>query len=271
MFSDDFGYTLVGAKPASLDESTYRLKRSTALYNHFVDSLKSIFDNSSDFIFRDIGRSLWLINVREMTRMVNKHSLFKTFIVKKFGTIDKFFSHLRYGSQDLFEIFERKNDIIAIALGYGLDNGRYFERRKVVGRYLRKYPIRGMYPFEILPCVYYVAPLNRNCFWLIDEPTKFSQFASLEEEWLCIKQNKWDLRDETIADPPYYFKLPTYVSCKSEEAKEVHKRFVRARNRLAKLLSSYTPSEAISHIVQKGKNRAIIAEKIACGYASSQT
>jgi hypothetical protein len=244
MFSDDFGYTLVGAKPASLDDSSYRYQKSLADYLHRT------FEGSNRFIFREIGQSLWLINIPEMRRAVSSYSLLRSFIVKKFGSVDEFFDYIRYGDENLFEILDKKDDLIGIALGYGLDNGRFCNRRAELLTYLRKCPITWGYPFEIIPCVYYIAPLSgrcvTRCIYRINKPEPSSSFKSLEEEWKWIEQNEWDLSDEAIPEVPYYIWLPTYISCKSAEAQGVHKRFVRARSKLARLFYSKKPSEAIA-------------------------
>jgi hypothetical protein len=72
------------------------------------------------------------------------------------------------------------------------------------------------------------------------------EVSPLEEEWEWIEQNECDLSDEAIPEVPYYIWLPTYISCKSREAKMVHKRFVRARSKLARLFCSKKPSEVIA-------------------------
>lgn len=250
MFSDDFGYTLVGAKPASLDDSSYGLRRLPDLHRNVVDYLYRTFAESNGFIFRKIRQSLWLVNVSEMEKSISNYPLLRSFIIKKFGSVEGFFTTLRCGDQDLFEILDYQDDLVGIALGYGLDNGRFCNRRAALITYLRKYPITWGYPFEMFPCVYYIAPLNgrrvTRCIARIDKPEPVKPFGSLEEEWTWIKQNELDLDDESVPEIPYYIWLPTYVSCKSPEAKMVHKKFVRARSKLARLFCSKKPSEAIA-------------------------
>ena len=250
LFSDDFGYTLVGTKAVSLYDSSYRLRHLPDLHRKVIDYLSRTFAKSNSFIFRKIRQSLWLVNVPEMDRSISKYPLLKSFIIKKFGSVEEFFTTLRCGDQDLFEIFDYQDDLIGIALGYGLDNGRFCNRRTTLITCLRKFSITWGYPFEMFPCVYYVAPLNSRCVTRciirIDNPVPSGPFRSLEEEWCWIQQNKLDLDDESIPEIPYYIWLPTYISCKSKEAKRVHKRFVRARSKLAKMFCSKTPSEVIA-------------------------
>ena len=115
--------------------------------------------------------------------------------------------------------------------------------------FLRKYPITWEYPFEMLPCAYYIAPLGRRwatcCIIRVDMPEPAKPFKSLEEEWVWIEQNEMGL-DEPFPEAPCYLRIPTYVSCKSKESIRIHKRFVRAREKLAKLFCSMKPSEVIA-------------------------
>lgn len=250
IFSDTFGYTLVGAKPASLDDSwTSYLKK---LFPEEVDRanvfLNVVFSRSDKFIFREINGCLWLINKQEMSNQIRRYPYLWSFISKKFGSNEIFFDKLQHENANLFDLLDCKVDLIAIVFGYGLDNGEFYLRRGLVGRYLQKYPIVQSYPFDGFP----FADKIRGRSWLfcrylkeVKVPPINPRFSSLNAEWEWIKNNEWPLHMDSIPEPPYYLRLPAYISCKSREAKMVHKKFVRARSKLARLFCSKKPSEAI--------------------------
>jgi hypothetical protein len=254
IFSDTFGYTLVDAKPASLDDSwTSHMKK---LFPKEVDRanffLNEVFSRSDKFIFREINGWLWLINKQEMSNQIQKYPGLRLFISKKFGTKEKFFGKLRNENANLFDLLDYKVDLIAIVFGYGLDNGKFYIRRGLVGKYLQKYPIVQFYPFDGFP----FADKVRGMGWLfcrylkeVKVPPINPRFSSLNAEWEWIKNNEWVLYVDSRPEPPYYLRLPAYISCKSREAKKVHKRFVRARAKLAKLFCSKKPSEVIAQEV----------------------
>ena len=249
IFSDDFGYTLIGARPASLDDSAGLCLESLYPEDRVNSFLRELFDRSDAFIFREIIGSRWLIHKKSLRNQIRKHDKLRLFIDFKFGNEGFFFYQLRHGELNLFDLLDCRAELIAIALGYGEENGRFYLRRLLVGEYLQRYPVVQAYPFDGLP----FSDKIRDMGWLwcrdlesIDKPNASSNFSSLESEWEWIKKNEWDLTDISIPKPPHYISLPTYISCKSREAKMVHKRFVRARSKLARLFCSKKPSEVIA-------------------------
>ena len=257
MFSDDFGYTLVGAKPASLDDSwTYQLRD---LFPEEVERantfMSRVFAQSDVFIFRKINGSLWLINKKQMSEQILKHQDLGAFVHERFGGEIGFFDQLQHSDLPLFDLLDRRVELIAIALGYGRDNGEFYRRRIMVGEYLQKYPIVQVYPFDGFPFSDKVRGMSRLfCRYLeeIEKPPLLPKFRSLDDEWDWIKKNEWPLHMNSRPKTPYYLCLPAYISCKSGEAKRAHKRFVRARAKLAKLFCHKRPSEAIAQAVSQG-------------------
>ncbi len=256
VFSDDFGYTLVGAKPASLDDSwTCPLKKISLREVERAEAFMSkAFAQSDRFIFRKINGSLWLINKREMIKKILKYRKLRLFVYKKFGGEEEFFYQLQHGTSNLFDLLDFKCELISIAMGYGLDNGMFYFRRVILGEYLQKYPIVQSYPFDGFPFFDKVRGMN----WLfckrletVIEPHCLPGFQSLDNEWEWIKQNEWVFRMNSRPDPPYYLCLPAYVSCKSKEAENVHKNFLKARDKLANLFYNRKFSEVIAEEAAK--------------------
>lgn len=256
VFSDTFGYTLVGAKPASLDDSWTRSLRR--LFPKDVERanafLTKVFAQSGVFIFREINGDLWLINKKSMSKQILKHQELRSFVYEKFGGEERFFDQIQHGDTNLFDLLDCRVELIAIALGYGRDNGKFYLRRIMLGEYLQKYPIVQAYPFDGFPFFDKVRGMGcLFCRYLeqVRPPSPPQGFPSLEDEWDWIMQNEWNLDEVSQPEPPYYLKLPSYISCKSPEAKKVHERFIRARDRLARMFAQGQPSEVISAVVSK--------------------
>lgn len=254
IFSDDFGYTLIGAKPASLDNSWTHCLRD--FYPELVEQahtfMSKVFAKSDLFIFRKINGSLWLINKKQMSKQILKNQDLGAFIHERFGGETGFFDHLQQGDLTLFDLLDYRVELIAIALGYGRDNGAFYLRKIMVGEYLQKYPLVQSYPFDGFPFPDKIRGMNGLfCRYLekIEKPALVSSFRSLNDEWDWIKQNEWELHMNSRSEIPYYLCLPAYISCKSIEARRVHRKFVRARNKLAKIFCNKKPSEAIAQVV----------------------
>lgn len=256
VFSDTFGYTLIGAKPASLDDSwTYQLKKLYPKESERATAFMSeVFARSNKFIFRKINGSLWLINKKEMLKQILRYKELCSFVYKKFGSKKEFFYQLQHGNSNLFDLLDFRCELISIALGYGRDNGKFYFRRIMLGEYLQKYPIVQVYPFDGFPFFDKVRGLS----WLfcrrlemVITPHRLPNFQSLDDEWEWIKRNDWMLHMDSRPDPPYYLCLPAYISCKSKEAKEVHGKFLKARDKLAKLFCGRKFSEVIAEEASK--------------------
>jgi hypothetical protein len=251
VFSGDFGYALVGAKAASLDDSFSSYGLSSSDLERAKVLIQELFGHSKSFIFRDIAGRRWLINRKKMARQIRQYKELRSFVFERFGSEERFVDQIECGDFDLFQLLDDRDDLVSIVFGYGRDNGKFFNRRMVVGEYLQKYPVISIYPFDDLPWIFKARetnPMFYPCLNKIEKPPLLPEFSSLEEEWSWIKQNEWNLCEESLPEPPYYLKLPTYISCKSSEAKEVHRKFVKARGRLAKMFAQGRPSEVIASV-----------------------
>jgi hypothetical protein len=256
VFTDDLGYTLVGAKPASLDDScTYYLRMA---YPEDVEKarlfLKSTFAHSKRFILREIDNDLWLINKQSLSIQISKHIELKSFIINKFKNKKEFFRCLKTSDTTLFEALDDRCDLIAIALGYGRDNGEYYSRRLELGRHLHKYPIVSHYPFNGCPMVGDVQGCSGSFDLQVRKhpaPEASSAFLSFEDEWQWVRQVEWPLYKDDEPAPPFYISMPTYIARHSPESEKVHARYLKAKDKLAKLFCSRKISEVVAEEAKK--------------------
>jgi hypothetical protein len=250
VFTNDFGHTLVGAKPASVDDSHSEYLQET--FPQEVEAartfLKATFLHSKRFVLRKVRGSLWLIDKTALLNQVSKYSSFKSFVINKFKSEDRFIEFLQNSEHNLFEALEYNFALAGIALGYGEENSKFFTRRCELGEYLQKYPFVSLYPFDSLPMILKVRGLN---FFFYPELTKLESpnlsqdFRSLEEEWLWMKEVDWPLYLEVEPEPPYYICLPTYISRRGEESERIHARYLKARDEIAELFYGRKISEVL--------------------------
>jgi hypothetical protein len=257
IFSNDLGYTLIGEKPVSIEQNLdLFLDSHPDRKNQLFFFLKTVFRQSSRFILKVFADrdQIELINKASLSKQILRYKMLNDFVHTTYGTEDAFFKKLEDERIDIFEALDYHAILIAIALGYGEENGEFFCRRIELGRYLKKYPITGFYPFERKPSTQIVRSLSlpeNNIPYTTPVPPRKKGVASFDEEWQEIKKSERKLYLEADPDPPYYIVLPIYVSKSGPESDAIHEGFLKARDKLAKLFCGRKFSEVIAEEAAK--------------------
>ena len=250
LFAKEFGYTLIGEKPASIEEGI----ENEYLYTHphalkkFLGSLQETFKNSKRHILKIFAEDTFywieIIN-RDSIKKVLKNNNLKEFIEKKFKTENEFYKKLEDPKIKIFDILDNDAYLKGIVLGYGDSNARYFCRRCEIGKYLNKY-------LRIFP-----PDGTSRRFRKIRRPYKIKEvtpspgFSSLEAEWQWIKKVEWSLNEEREVKPPYFIALPFYICRHGGDSEIVRENYKRARVRLTNLLCNRSFQEAIAQEAAK--------------------
>ena len=236
---DDLGYTLVGVKPASIQQSLpLYFQYYPSQKRNLITVLHEFASKSKDFILRVFLErdQIELLNRKSIRCQCMQNDRFRSFILKNYKSIDSFFDCIEKSEKGLFELLKYDHVIIAIILGYGEENGNFFVRRCELGYYLRKYPLVATYPFEQKPNPEYIRPYpkcnrvpQREYLPKIKEP-----FNSLEEEWKYIKsvERPADSSEKTSF---MLIALPAYISRTGKESDIIHDKFTKARVTLSKI------------------------------------
>ena len=249
--SQDFGYTLVGAKPVTIEQSmSFDLIINQKKRECLFSFLERTFHKSKNFIFNRLDRHGYfeLINKKTLLKQIRQYKRLNRFVRKKYTTTRAFFNALKTSDITIFEALDHDSILIAIVLGYGEENGEFFKRRAQIGEYLQKYPIVAVFPFDQHPSPYWAFPSHSTYFVEpspIVPPPLSPQFVSLDQEWNWIKRMEWRLCDNNNPEPPYYISLPTYICRYGSESEHIHKTYLKARSRLAKLLCEKKFSEIL--------------------------
>jgi hypothetical protein len=247
LFSSEFGYTLVGAKPISIEElpkmGMYEVKEE------YLVILKRMFENSPTFVLKIIDRGptfdpeIELINIKALRGVIRENPTVNKFVRKKFLTEANFYSQLLNSRRNIFRVIE-DDEIIGYILGYSKSNIKYYLRRVEIGRYLQKYPL---YRFHPLPGAKYCRNSMR---WNVSPCYKHIKpsrgFKSLEAEWQWIQDVAWDLDADTSALPPYFVSLPFYICRHGGDSELARNRFKQASCKVAELFYKKSFQEAIS-------------------------
>jgi hypothetical protein len=258
IFSNDFGYTLIGEKPVSVEQRlNWDLGENPDKKNQLFSFLDSAFHQSNNFIFKILGKDgyIELVHKKSLIKQIYKNDNLNEFIKKKYGSIKKFLKFLKKSDSSIFSAVDYSSVLIAVVLGYGAENGEFFARRIEVGEYLQKYPIVTFFPFDQKPGPWHAFPSNSYFFsglFPINEPQKKPQFSSLEREWQEIQKNEQQFNRESV--PPYYIALPTYVAKAGIKSEAILDNFSQARKRLALLFCGKKFSEAIADEVSKTRS-----------------
>jgi hypothetical protein len=256
IFSSDFGYTLVGAKPVSLDDSyDWYLDFYPELQRPVLLFLANTFKNSDNYIFRSRWYGRELVHKKSLLSQIDNSIRLRSFIKQKFGTTEKFFEALEQSSTGVFDLLDRDDVLIGIALGYGEENGEFYARRLLLGHYLKKYPLFSMHPFQWKPGPLKVGGRQQRFRgpYPITPPPVIPEFGSLEREWQWIRQmeNTRILRKDPKHCEPYYLHLPLYISRSGGQSDTIYTNFIAARDRLAELFCGRKFSEVIAEEAKK--------------------
>ncbi len=214
----EFGFTIVDEKPFSLEEfsglkfplMTEEEKRKLITY------MQLIFENSENFEFFSSGIELEY----QMAYLINR----------------RLFRKLNIDPDDEIS-FDAEN--LAKLFGFGEENAHFYLRRLAVGRYLKKPPfvILGIRTPKSLDSLFYI---NYESAYYVKPPYKETppepneNFASLEEEWEWIVQNKVQL--EEWDNLPMWIRKPLFICKKSQETDDLLKKYDLAANKLGKLM-----------------------------------
>jgi hypothetical protein len=128
----------------------------------------------------------------------------------------------------------------------------FYSRRQFVGIRLKKFPIFTIYPFDEYPNPYHVRDYH---YFLFPDAVKTlcpnDGFSSLQEEWEWLKSVEGEINEDELPNPPFDIKLPGYASMRSEETEGLHKRHLRAMDRLARMFCGRKFSEVIVEEARK--------------------
>jgi hypothetical protein len=142
LFSREFGYTLIGIKPISVDE-VYGKHFQKINEACFVE-LKNIFAGCENFVLKISSRGqihlVELINRKAVKELVRNNPVLKRFIKKEFKNEEEFYSEIEDSNRSIHKILKKDARIIGYLLGYSKTNIEYYTRRIDVGTYLQKYP-----------------------------------------------------------------------------------------------------------------------------------
>lgn len=252
-FSTEFGYTLIGAKPASFDDEQYSyLSLHPKSLRKFLVSLQHTFQDSYNFILKTEYQEnteglpsdyyIELINKKALQEMISHSWMVQAFIRAEFGTQDLFFQALEDPSLRLYEIVPYP-DILGIMLGYGETNATYFLQKCRIDAYFKKdhlQPFIDIYKeekkFDSSNSAPYALPF-------IKTQTKF---ISLEKEYRWIKKLEWDLEKDPDSGPPYMVQLPFYICRHGGDSEKVRKHYKNARRSLVQLFCEPSLRSAIT-------------------------
>ncbi len=218
MLLSDFGFTLLGVKPLSLEEfSPYKRDIDIAKREKLFEYLRLIFKDSKKFSLRivpeiDNGYEAFLIN----------HKLFKEM------------------NEDPNSEFQFETVRIGKLFGYGEENARFYARFLDLGIYLKKPPFffesEGL-PLDLFGLVY--GDIGYQLFvpeipYCQMEPKKNPRFSSLEEEWNWICDNMFDDPNSFLF--PMWVGKPGFVCKKGKKTEALLKKYDLAANILGKML-----------------------------------
>ena len=256
VFSAEFGYTLIGVKPFSIDELQYEyLEAHSDIMKKFVESIKITFTNSKNFLlkvlpFGETGYYLELLNRNSVREIISKNPSIKAWIKKKFGNEKEFFLQLEDPKISIYEMLNNEK-IIGYFLGYSKSDVDYYIRRSDLGLYLRKPPFVTIAnaPFKIYPYFMHthmpkiVCPPYKAAY---KKPIPSKGFTSLEDEWKWIKEVEWNLEEEREVNPPYYIALPFYICRHGGDSEVMREKYKRARVRLANLFCNQSIRKVVA-------------------------
>jgi hypothetical protein len=265
LFIDELGYTLIGAKPVSIQESTTcYLGQHPEVAKKFFSFLTRAFKNSPGFILkisRECGgcHDIELFNKAALRKVIAEHRELLVFIKKKFIDIDGFFSHVQHSKESVFATFNYNDFLLGLILGYGRDNSEYYCRINDAEFDLKRNALFSMFLDDLKPKSYGFRSLS--FFFLESSKENYKcqktkeKFDSLEAEWEWLQRVRWDLTDSCKAKPPYYIHLPFYICRHGGDSEQVRSKYIKARDRLANLFYNRSFTKIVAEMAaKKGKD-----------------
>ena len=134
LFKTTVGYTLIGKKPVSEGDWPFFNRASLQQEQIIREFLVLAFKNSRSFILQLQANTNYcfpfvLIHKPALIKVINENKELSDFVIKKFATTDRLFSHLKNSGETLFKTFEFNDFLLGLILGYGRSNSEYFCRR----------------------------------------------------------------------------------------------------------------------------------------------
>ena len=238
LFFSNFGYTLLGVKPVSQSDNLSALLFGGASdASRVISFLDTAFQNSTRFIIRMPRREhIELIHIKCLLSQIKKNPTLKKFIHEKFGSEQDFIRALRKSSKSIATLLDYNAVLYGVCLGYGEQNSNFYIRRLSIGLYLKKFPIFSIYPFDEYPDPYHTRDYNYFLYPDAIRPlSPNSRFDSLEDEWTWLQSVENENEINEFPEPPFAVLLPGYASMKSDESEKLHEKYLRARDKLARL------------------------------------
>jgi hypothetical protein len=266
LFSHCFGYTLIGAKPVSIDYCCrIEFSSNSVCRDKFFRKLHQTFDGSHRFLFKalhysDFYSEVILIDLPALERQIKQNQYLTTFVKHKYGSVQRFIRALKQPELHIADCFKRDNIALGIVLGYGESNGHYYQRYLDVGTYLNKYPLICTLPFDPKPTPEAITEPAQSVFkssrvpyqpYIPKKPAGL--FASYEEEWAWMRSVRNKEHEET--ELPNLFQLPFFISKKGVETNRICQKYKKARNKLIALFSGKVFSEVVSKEVSKDNSQ----------------
>lgn len=253
LFYKEFGYTLIGEKPVSIEEEI----ESRYLYDHpealeqFLASLQASFQNSKTLVLKifreDRNCFIECIHKEALGALLNKNTALQNFVKENFASVEEFYAKVFDPKMQIVDVLKRRADLFGIVLGYGETNANYFCRRVELSRYLKKFPLvrffstvgrKANFPQKI------VYPYREHV------PSKNEEFDSFQDEWDWMQSHSWDLRGEREASPPYFIALPFYMCLHGGDSEQVREKYCHARDRLAEIFYQKSARQAVIDVVE---------------------
>ena len=258
IFSSDFGFVLVGAKPVAIDDSPNEYltlhPEKRAEITAFLDG---VFRDSKEFVYVPSDYCLGLLISRKaLIRQVLKYPRLEEFVLNRFGSVKLFLHKIKASGKHLFDLLENDNVLISIVLGYGKTNGEFYLRYLKLANYLQKYPLVSVYPFQNFPSPGLIKGFSFflcHLFKSISRPPLRSPWKSLEEEYQWMESVI--MPSDKEAEPPFFITPPRYMARRCPESDEIRERYIKAKDALAKLFARGCPSEVIASAVFPKESR----------------
>ena len=253
-FIDELGFTLIGAKPATIREGrTDYLDSHPEATSGLLRFLTETFQNSTRFILKASATNnkscfIEFINKVALRKVIRENPELQAFVKKRFVDTEGFFAYLQHSEESLYRTFKGNDFLLGLVLGYGRTNSEYYCRKCDVGMYLKKSPFFEIFQNNLHPHILGGVLV----FFLLDDFSENSKeipsvknFNSLEEEWQWIQDISWDLRNSCESAPPHYLPLPFYICRHGGDSEAVRDKYLKARALLANLFYNRSFKEAL--------------------------
>lgn len=232
LFRSPLGYTLIGEKPISFEE--------TFLDQKVLSSLTKTFSDSEEYVFKIVPdgsekKEICLIHKKRFFELCEKENLIICFLRKKHLSAQEFLRKFKKSKVSFSNFCDNDDTVIGTFLGFGSQNAVHWYRWARLGFFLGAWPFKQPSshpsPWMIgmsLPCV--------RVPNMINIPKENLEFRSLYSEWNWLNSRVRSCNE--LNPPPFLIQLPAFFYWEGSE-EPVH-RFIQARDILGAVL--YTRS-----------------------------